>query len=161
MKKTSIALAITAAATLGLGQFAMADDNDYQEALDQASFSDMIEQASNAGVTSFRELQVDEERGTLEFEIEGWDADGQEYEITLNGENGEVLRESFNATQIAPWGLDAQQLDSLLDRASQDGFDRFEDIDLDDDGTIDVSGFDANQREIERSYGIDEFNGAQ
>lgn len=161
MKKTSIALAITATAALGLGQVAMADQNDYQEALDQAAFSNMIEQAANAGVTSFRELQVDEERGTLEFEVEGWDSEGQRFELTLNGESGEVIRESATQTQVAPWGLDSQQLNSLLDRASQDGFDRFEDIDLDENGTVEVSGFDSNQREMERGYGIDELNGNQ
>ncbi|WP_236995755.1 PepSY domain-containing protein [Vreelandella populi] len=97
MKKTSIALAF-AAATLGLSQGAMADRNDYQEALDQAAFSDMIGQAASAGVTSFRELQIDEERGTLEFEVEGWNGEGQAYELTLNGESGEVIRESSNDT---------------------------------------------------------------
>lgn len=161
MKKTSIALAITAAAALGLSQGAMADRDDYQEALDQAAFSNMIEQAANAGVASFRELQVDEERGTLEFEVEGWDAEGQAVDLTLNGESGEVIRESNNATQVAPWGLDQEQLNSLLDRAGSDGFDRFEDIDLDEDGTIEISGFDSDQREMERSYGIDEFNSGQ
>lgn len=161
MKKTSIALAFTAAATLGLSQGAMADRNDYQEALDQAAFSDMIGQAASAGVTSFRELQIDEERGTLEFEVEGWNAEGQAYELTLNGESGEVIRESNKDTQVAPWGLDQEQLNSLLDRASGDGFDRFEDIDLDEDGTVEISGFDNDQREMERSYGIDEFNAGQ
>ncbi|MCB8889232.1 PepSY domain-containing protein [Vreelandella malpeensis] len=161
MKKTSIALAITAAAALGLSQGAMADRNDYQEALDQTAFANLIEQSASAGVASFRELQVDEERGTLEFEVEGWDAEGQQIEMTLNGESGEVLRQSAHATQVAPWGLDAEQLASLLDRASQDGFDRFEDIDLDEDGSVEISGFDADQREMERSYGIDEFNGGQ
>ncbi|UYF99665.1 MULTISPECIES: PepSY domain-containing protein [unclassified Halomonas] len=161
MKKTAIAIAITAAATLGLGQAAMADQNDYQEALDQAAFADMIQQAESAGVASFRELQIDEERGTMEFEVEGWDADGQAFELTLNGESGEVMHESSTATQVAPWGLDAQQLNSVLDRASQDGFDRFEDIDLDEDGSVDVSGFDGDQREMERSYGLDEFKGGQ
>ncbi|UYF99662.1 MULTISPECIES: PepSY domain-containing protein [unclassified Halomonas] len=176
MKKTAIALAITAIATLGLGQAAMAEQDDYQQALDQAAFANMIEQANNAGVALFREIQIDEERGAMEFEVEGWDAGGQGYELTLNVESGEVMHESSTETQVAswgldeqsstptqvaPWGLDAQQLNSVLDRASQDGFDRFEDIDIDEDGTVDVSGFDGDQREMERSYGLDEFKGDQ
>ncbi|MFC0267031.1 PepSY domain-containing protein [Kushneria aurantia] len=159
MQKTPIALAFAAATTLGMSGTAMADRSDYEEAIDQSTFSNMIEQATAAGITSFRDLQVDEERGNPEFEADGWNREGWELELTLDGQSGDVIRESRNRTVVSPWGLSPQQLDSLLGRANSDGFERFDDIELDRDGTIEVSGYGSNQREMEHRYSIDEFNG--
>lgn len=148
MKTATIAIAAVTAATLGLSSVALADRN---ETFERASLDSMLDQAAAAGIESFREFDVDRENGELELDVEGWNSDGQEMELTLRGPNATVMAQEIDSTLESPWGLDRQQLNALLDRTAADGFERISELDLNRSGSIEIEGYDG-VREIEQHY---------
>lgn len=148
MKTATIAIAAVTAATLGMTSVALADRD---ETFERASLDNMLDRAAAAGIESFREFDVDREDGEIEIDVEGWNSEGQTLELTLRGPNAIEVERDIESTIESPWGLDRQQLDSLLDRTAADGFERISELDLNRSGSIEIEGYD-NHRELERHY---------
>lgn len=150
MKFAPLALAtVVAAAGMGLAGNAMADRN---ETVDRSTLMSALEQATNSGMSSFKEFEIDREDGQLEMDIEGWSNDGWELDLVLDVESGTVLSESRSSTIAQPWGLDTQQIGTLLDQADNDGITHISEFDMSRSGNIELVGYGSGTQELERNY---------
>lgn len=160
MKKTPIAIAFVAATTLGASNVALAD-SDYEQSLDRDTLDQMIDQAASDGMAHFEEFSVDDDDNRIEIEFEGWNDEEWALDLTYDTESGDMISESRSSTDNTPWGLEQDQLSSLLDRAGDDGLERFDELDIDDGGQIEISGYDADESEMELDYDASDFQNGQ
>lgn len=157
MKFAPLALATLVAATgMGLAGNAMADRN---EAIDRSTLMTALEQATSGGMNSFKEFEIEREDGQLEMDIEGWSDDGWELDLVLDMQSGTVLSESRSSTIAQPWGLDTQQIGTLLDQADNDGITHISEFDLSRSGNIELVGYGSGPQELERNYSYESIVG--
>lgn len=156
-----VPVALVSATLIGFSGMAMASSSDTLRGADRTQIDELLSHAEQAGMTAFKEMDFEHERGNLEFEVEGWSDDGFELDMTIAAEGGTVLEQSRSRTIEQAWGLSADQLGTLLDRATSDGFERISELDLSRSGNIEIEGYDSNNYSIERNYGFNNLFGNQ
>lgn len=134
---TKTLIAISVASGLAVAAPAMADHHGdhgkVHEWLDSYGFSHVteVEWKSNGRV-----------------EAEGFARDGMLSEVVFNS-NGEVDSEEHERYARDAWGLDLSQLQNAMEQGKEGGIKRFDEIDVSSRGTVEVDGYDDNDREIE------------
>lgn len=126
----------------GLTTAAMAADR----GLATDELSSLLDSANQHGFTHFEEISLDDSR---HLELEGWREDGWQLEVDMALEDGSLIREQRRKSETPDWGLTRDEVDQALASAREEGLQRFEQLDVDMGGTIEIEGYDAQNREIE------------
>ncbi|MBB3139584.1 PepSY domain-containing protein [Halomonas organivorans] len=133
---------LTLAGMTGMTGTAMADDG----SLTQDDLLRLLDGAEAYGFSHYEEFDLDDGH---RLELEGWRDDGWRLEVDMRTEDGNLLHEAQRQSQIPDWSLTGDQLRQALANAHRAGLQRFSTLDVDDGGTIEIEGRDADDREIE------------
>lgn len=126
----------------GLATTALADDG----GLAHSELDSLLERASQYGFSHYEEISLDD--GTR-LELEGWRDDGWQLDVDMLIEDGSLVHEEQRKSQIPDWSLTADEVNQALANARDAGLQRFEQLDVDEDGHLEIEGHDAQNREIE------------
>ncbi|RAJ98444.1 PepSY domain-containing protein [Aliidiomarina maris] len=107
----------------------------------------------NFGFTHIEKIEY-EGRGRIE--VDGWGEDGWYLEVEFDG--NDVLEEKRQRTVVQPWGLTFEQVNQILALAQEEGFARVDEIEIEQDGRIEVEGRDANDRKVEINIRVQSLN---
>lgn len=144
-------LVIPAALSGGLATTAMADDG----SLSDSQLDRLLEHASQYGFTQYEEISLDDgER----VEIEGWRDDGWRLEVDMLATSGELVHEEQRKSQIPDWSLSGDELRQALASAREAGLQRFGQLDVDDNGHLEIEGYDTQDREVEIRMNRNDFS---
>ncbi|QJQ93843.1 MULTISPECIES: PepSY domain-containing protein [Halomonadaceae] len=103
----------------------------------------------------YDDIEVDDSR----LEIEGWREDGTKLEMDLQLADGSVSKEEEGRSgDIPDWSLSGDEVRQALEVAQQEGLQRFKEFDADDDGHVDIEGYDDQDREIEIRLNSSDFS---
>ncbi len=141
MKKTTLSTAALLA-SLGLATTAFAAD----QGLTQDELSSLLDSAQQYGFTHFEEISVDDGN---ELELEGWREDGWKLEVDMNIASGDTIKEEQRQDQIPDWGLSFDEVNKALDSAMGEGLQRFESLEVESSGSIEIEGYNDQNQEIE------------
>jgi hypothetical protein len=142
---------IPAALSGGLATTAMADDG----SLSDSQLDRLLEHASQYGFTQYEEISLDDgER----VEIEGWRDDGWRLEVDMLATSGELVHEEQRKSQIPDWSLSGDELRQALASAREAGLQRFGQLDVDDNGHLEIEGYDTQDREVEIRMNRNDFS---
>lgn len=109
---------------------------------------EMLSVANEYGFTHFEEIEV---RSRDSVEIEGWVDDEWKAEARLSLSNGEALREERERRISGAWGMSEEDVRGAFAVAASEGMVEFEEITINERGTIDIEGRDERNRELEVS----------
>jgi len=126
----------------GLSVSAMANDGTF-------SYSDLdtlLGKAEGYGFSRFEKLEADHDDDILEFE--GWRDDGWKLDVSMQMD-GTPMRESQRKSSTPDWSLTGEQLRQALRQAREKGMQRFEELEVDSDGHIEIEGYNAQHDEID------------
>jgi len=123
-----------------------------QTAASGASNTDaLLKHADDYGFTHYIDIEIDGNR----IEVDGYLADGWHAEAEFSA-TGSVLKEEKERKIVQPWGLSMDQLKSVISAAQAAGVTVVEEIDVNENGRIEVEGDDDNGRDIEHVMLYDE-----
>lgn len=88
-------------------------------------------------------------------EVEGFARDNMRSEVTFNAD-GRVHEEEHERYTRDAWGLDLSQLQAAIDAGKDSGIRRFDEIDVNSRGEVDVEGYDENGRDVEIRLQLDD-----
>lgn len=134
VKNTSLMMLVAAGAVISTATFAATTN----------SAKVNLAAPENFGFTHIESIEF-EQNGQLE--VEGWGADGWYLEAEFDGAT--VLEEKRQRTIVQPWGLTFAQLNQVLELAKQDGILRVTELEIQDDGRIEVEGRNDRDRKVE------------
>ncbi|MDR5900082.1 PepSY domain-containing protein [Halomonas vilamensis] len=118
-------------------------DNQPLERLD-----DVLTHAETYGFTHFEEIET-KSRGRIE--VEGWLDDEWFAETRFSLESGETLREKRERLITGAWGMSADEVRQAFEVAKTEGMTKFEEIEIDESGMIEIEGRDGDGQELEIS----------
>lgn len=147
MKRLS--LLIAPVALVGLSSTALADT---PISLDE--LNGLLDTADEYGFSHYEEISVDDSR----LELEGWREDGTRLEVDLQISDGSVSQEQERDSQVPDWSLTGDDVRQALEAAQQEGLQTFSELDVDDDGHVDIDGYDDQNREIEIRLSSSDFS---
>ncbi|MCG7601273.1 PepSY domain-containing protein [Halomonas sp. McH1-25] len=144
-------LVIPAALSGGLATTVMADDG----TLSDSQLDRILERASQYGFAQYEEISLDDgER----VEIEGWRDDGWHLDVDMLATSGELVHEEQRKSQIPGWSLSGDELRQALASAREAGLQRFGQLDVDDNGHLEIEGYDTHNREVEIRMNRNDFS---
>jgi len=83
-----------------------------------------------------------------QLDIEGFTVEGRFNEFSFDNQ-GELREFERETTQATPWGMDKAQLGKIMAKAEAEGIVEFEEIDINQAGTVEVEGHDKDRQELE------------
>lgn len=104
--------------------------------------TERLKAAQTHGFTHIEKVEY-EDNGFVE--VEGWGEDGSYLEVKFDGET--VVEENRERTNVQPWGISFAQMEQLLAHANDEGIHTVKDIEVEENGQIEVEGRDADDRE--------------
>lgn len=135
----------------GLSSLALADDG----SVTFAELDSLLASAGQHDVTAYEEIAV-KDGGRIE--MEGWRDDGWQLDVESLQRDGSLTREAQQRSDIPPWSLAGGDVEQALSVARQSGLQRFESLDVDESGHLDIEGYDNQRREIELRLGDSDFS---
>ncbi len=148
--KTLRMLMVPVAFSGGLSSLALADDG----SVTFAELDSLLASAGQHGLTAFEEIAV-ENGGRIE--MEGWRDDGWQLDVELLQSDGSLTREAQQRSDIPDWSLAGSDVEQALSVAQRSGLQRFESLDVDKSGHLDIEGYDNQHREIELRLDASDF----
>lgn len=127
----------------GLSAGAMANDG----TLSYSELETLLGKAEDYGFSRFEKLDVDHDDNILE--LEGWRNDGWELDVSMQLGDGSLMRESQRKSNTPDWSLSGEQLQSALTQARDKGMQRFEELEVDSDGHIEIEGYNAQHEKVD------------
>lgn len=127
----------------GISASAMADDT----ALSYSQLDTLLNGAERYGFSRYEKLDVDQDDNR--FEIEGWREDGWELDVSMTLGDATLVRESQRKSNTPDWSLSGEELQQALARARDRGMQRFEELEVDSDGHIEIEGYTGNQEALD------------
>jgi hypothetical protein len=127
----------------GISASAMADDT----ALSYSQLDTLLTGAERYGFSRYEKLDVDQDDNR--FEIEGWREDGWELDVSMTLSDATLVRESQRKSNTPDWSLSGEELQQALARARDRGMQRFEELEVDSDGHIEIEGYNGSQTELD------------
>ncbi|WP_157956733.1 hypothetical protein [Salinicola halimionae] len=127
----------------GISTGAMADDT----ALSYNQLNTLLNGAERYGFSHYEKLDVDHDDNR--FEIEGWRKDGWELDVSMTLNDATLMRESQRKSNTPDWSLTGEELRQALARARDRGMQRFEELEVDSDGHIEIEGYNGNQAKFD------------
>lgn len=104
------------------------------------------------GLTHFQSIEFDDDHDDNDhIEIEGWLDENWYVELDMDSD-GTITREDRQKRGSGPRGLTADETLSYAQASAQEGMTRFDEIDVDDSGRIEIEGDDSNGRELEIDF---------
>lgn len=140
--KTLRMLMVPVAFSGGLSSVALADDG----SVSFAELDSLLASAGQHGFTAYEEIAV-EDGGRIE--MEGWRDDGWQLDVEMLLSDGSLTREAQQRSDIPQWNLAGSDVEQALNVARQSGLQRFESLDVDESGHLDIEGYDNQHREID------------
>ncbi|MFA9460426.1 hypothetical protein [Thiohalorhabdus methylotrophus] len=104
--------------------------------------------AQEYGITQFTELDF-EDNGAVE--VEGWLDDQWHAEVRIEN-SGEVGHEEREKRVDGPWGMTAEQVRQLAEKATQKGVTKLEEIQMTPNGYVEVEGDDDRGEELDLRF---------
>lgn len=89
------------------------------------------------------------------IEAEGFSDEQTLAEVSWD-KDGKVSDEEKERGRSRAWGLNQDQLKAVMERGKEEGITRFDEIDINQRGRVEVQGYDDNDEEIEFSFSADE-----
>ncbi|MCE3026542.1 MULTISPECIES: hypothetical protein [Salinicola] len=127
----------------GLSTGAMANDG----TLSYAELDGLLGKAEQYGFSRYEKLDVDRDDNVLE--VEGWRNDGWELDVSMQLDDASLTRESQRRSSVPDWSLTGDQLRQALSLAQARGMQRFDELEVDSNGHVEIEGYDANQRDLD------------
>lgn len=110
-----------------------------------------VQSGSDFGITHFQTVEFDSDDMDDRIEIEGWLDDSWFVELDMDA-NGTVTREDRQKRSGGARGLSATDLLDYADASASEGMTRFDEIDVDHNGRIEIDGDDASGRDLEIDF---------
>lgn len=126
----------------GLSSAALASEG----GLSHSELEALLTQADQYGFSHYEEVSVDD---ASRLELEGWRDDGWQLDVDMLIEDGSLVHEEQRKGQIPDWSLTADELRQALANAREAGLQRFEQLDVDEEGHLEIEGYNAQNREME------------
>ncbi|SDL37184.1 hypothetical protein SAMN05661010_01473 [Modicisalibacter muralis] len=130
------------ALTGGLSSAALAAEG----SLSHSELQALLNQADQYGFSHYEEISVED---NTHLEIDGWRDDGWQLDLELLIEDGSVTHEWQRKSQIPDWSLTGDEVRQALTNAREAGMQRFEQLDVDERGHIEIEGYTTQNREVE------------
>lgn len=135
----------------GFSSMALADEG----GLSHSELQALLAQADRYGFSHYQEISVDD---ATRLELEGWRDDGWQLDVDMLIADGTLVLEEQRKSQIPDWSLSADEVRQALANASQAGLQRFDQLDVDERGHIEIEGYNAQNREIELRLNRDDLS---
>lgn len=139
------------ALTGGLSSAALAAEG----SLSHSELQALLNQADRYGFSHYQEISLDD---NSRLELEGWRDDGWQLDVDMLIEDGSLVLEEQRKSQIPDWSLSAGEVSQALANASDAGLQRFDQLDVDERGHIEIEGYNAQNREIELRLNRDDLS---
>lgn len=138
----------------GISAGAMANDT----TLTYAQLETLLNSAERYGFNQYEKLDVDGDDNR--FEIEGWREDGWELDVSMTLDDATLMRESQRRSNTPDWSLSGDELRAALSKARDQGMQRFQELEVDSDGHIEIEGYNAQQHEFDLDLHRDDLKAA-
>lgn len=106
--------------------------------------AERLQAAQNYGFTHIEKVEYE---GNGRVEVDGWGEDGWYLEVEFDGET--VVEEKRERTTVQPWGLSFAQMDQLLAHVAEEGIHSVKEIEVEENGEIEVEGRNEQDRKKE------------
>lgn len=126
----------------GLSSAALAAEG----SLSHSELQALLNQADRYGFSHYQEISVDD---SSRLELEGWRDDGWQLDVDMLIEDGTLVLEEQRKSQIPDWSLTADDVRQALTNAGDAGLQRFEQLDVDERGHIEIEGYTTQNREVD------------
>ncbi|MHA3027029.1 hypothetical protein [Chromohalobacter israelensis] len=126
----------------GLSTAVMADDG----SLSPGELESLLATAGEHGVTHYDDVAIDDGN---RLEVEGWRDDGWQLDLDMLIRDGSLVHEKRHKDTTPDWSLNGEELRQALDNARDAGMQRFAELDVDEQGHVDIEGYDAQNEEID------------
>lgn len=127
----------------GMSAGAMASDT----TLTYDQLETLLNSAERYGFSHYEKLDVDDDDNR--FEVEGWRDDGWELDVSMTLDDATLMRESQRRSNTPDWSLSGDELRTALSTARDQGMQRFQELEVDSDGHIEIEGYNAEQDELD------------
>ncbi|MGC3873639.1 PepSY domain-containing protein [Halomonas sp. GXIMD04776] len=114
--------------------------------LERAQLESLLDKADEYGFTHYEEISMDDGD---RLELEGWGKDGWQLEVEMAVNDGSLIEEKRHKDQVPKWALSGEEVRQALNNAFDSDLQRFEKIEVDRNGSIEIEGYDTQNQEIE------------
>ena len=149
--KTLRLLMVPVAFSGGMATTALADSG----TLTSDELQSLLDSASQYGFTHYEEISTEDDS---RLELEGWRDDGWHLDVDMLVEDGSLVHEAQRKSEIPDWSLTAEEVEQALANAYDAGLQRFEQLDVDREGHLEIEGYTAQNREIEIRLNSDDLS---